>query len=167
MGDSRRLPWRNRLLVTGTLNEHAPLRTGDTGSTTIPRAQNSGGMLRRTLLAGSAVVACSGSGCVSNSTLRSTSESTVVVTNAIDDTVEATLRFTIGAGAIGEATVDLAADEQQQFTEQFPDGDRDITIEVSVSMPQAVTHEASVPSGVPEYRVRIQSSDIEVVWAEN
>jgi len=68
---------------------------------------------------------------------------------------------------IGEVTVDLAADEQQQFTEQFPDNNRDITIEVSVSMPQAATHEASVPSGVPEYRVRIQSSDIGVVWAEN
>jgi len=89
------------------------------------------------------------------------------VTNAIDDAVEATVRFTTGAGTIGEATVDLAADEQQQFTEQFPDGDRDITIEVSVSTPQAATHKASVPSDIPKYRVRIQSSGIEVVWAEN
>jgi len=124
-------------------------------------------MLRRTLLASSAVVACSGSGCVSDSTPQSTNESTVVVTNAIDDAVEATVRFTTGAETIGEVTVDLAADEQQQFTEPFPDNNRDITIEVSVSMPRAATHEVSVPSDVPEYRVRIQSADIEVVWTEN
>jgi hypothetical protein len=90
----------------------------------------------------------------------------VVVTNVIDDAVEATVRFTTGAEVIGETTVDLAADEQQQFTEQFPDDGRNITVEVSVSTPQAATHEASVPSGVPEYCVRIQSSGIEVVWAE-
>jgi len=130
--DSRRLSWRNKLLITGTLSQHAPFRTGDTGGTTIARAQNCEGMLRRILLASSAVVACSGSGCVSDSTPQSTNESAVVVTNAIDDAVEATVRFTTGAETIGEVTVDLAADEQQQFTEQFPDNNRDIAIEVSV-----------------------------------
>jgi len=88
------------------------------------------------------------------------------VTNVIDDAVEATIRFTTGAETIGEVRLDLAANEQQQFTEQFPDDDRDITIEVSVLAPQAATHKTSVPSGVPEYHVRIQPSGIEVVWAE-
>jgi hypothetical protein len=105
-------------------------------------------------------------GCVSLSGESHRDTSTVEITNQQSAELEGVIRFTYEGEVIVEEPLG-SRDENNRLEVEFPRELRQVTLAIELDSPEEQIYTESVPSGVPDYHVTIQSDDIDVVWAEN
>ena len=95
-------------------------------------------------------------------------DSVIDVINQTDSELELSVRLHDGESAFAVEGIVLASGEQTQFEQAIPSDTRTIRFVVKILDPIERTYEQEeLPTGVPEYSVRVRSDGIYVVWAEN
>lgn len=121
---------------------------------------------RRNLLSIGAALLCGMAGCLSLSEKNNRNKSTLEITNQRGAKLEGVIRFIDGENVVVEEPLNLSSGNNQ-FEVEFPQDVRQVTLVIDLHRPAEQTYEESVPAGVPEYYITIQSDGIDVTWAEN
>jgi hypothetical protein len=123
-------------------------------------------MLRRKFVATGGLLICSG--CSSDADQNAQTDSEFVITNERDSELEVSIRLKDGKSAFAVEGLVLDGGTTSRFTAGFVNvNGEDMSIVAKILNPQEATYEQkAIPMGVPQYRIRIHSDDINVIWAE-
>jgi hypothetical protein len=123
-------------------------------------------MMRREFVLTGSVFLTGLSGCLSDQDAQQ--DSVIDVINQTDSELELSVRLHDGDSAFAVEGIVLASGEQTQFEQAITSDTRTIRFVVKILDPIERTYEQEeLPTGVPEYSVRVQSDGVDVVWAEN
>ena len=121
---------------------------------------------RRDFLSIGITLLCTTAGCVSLSGEDRQDTSTVEITNQRSTGLEGMIRFTDEGDVAVEEPLG-SRDENNRLEVEFPRELRQVTLVIELDSPEEQIYKESVPAGVPEYYITIQSGDIDIMWTEN